>query len=58
MTAETVPATFESLAFIPVAARLTPLARAALEAGVSGDDVKAYLTSRYAKRVESVEVVK
>ena len=49
---------FESVAFIPPAARLTPLAMAALEAGVSADDVRAYLTSRYSVRVESVELVR
>lgn len=48
---------FESAAFIPPAARLTPLAMAALEAGISADDVRAYLTSRYAVRTVSVEQV-
>jgi hypothetical protein len=48
---------FESAAFIPPTARLTPLAMAALENGVSGDDVRAYLTSRYAARPLSVERV-
>ena len=48
---------FESAAFIPPAARLTPLAMAALEANVPADDVRAYLTSRYAVRPASVEQV-
>lgn len=43
--APTVPASFESALFIPASARLTPLARAALENGVSGDDVRAYLSA-------------
>lgn len=41
------PANFESVAFIPREARLTPLAMAALEAGIPADDVRAYLSGRY-----------
>jgi hypothetical protein len=55
--AATVPACFESAAFIPPSARLTPLAMAALENGVSGDDVRAYLTSRYRETPERFEVL-
>lgn len=51
-----VPA-FESAAFIPAAARLTPLAMAALEAGISADDVRAYLSARYSVRPSGIEVV-
>jgi hypothetical protein len=53
----TVPASFESAVFIPPSARLSALAMAALENGVSGDDVLAYLSSRYAARPLSVEIV-
>ena len=53
----TVPATFESPTFIPPTARLSPLAMAALEAGVSPVDVRAYLTSRYAVKPTSLEQV-
>lgn len=49
---------FESAAFIPHVARLTPLAMAALEAGISADVVRAYLSARYSVRVESIEVVR
>jgi hypothetical protein len=48
---------FESAAFIPPAARLSDLAKLALEAGVSADNVRAYLTARYAVKPMSVEVL-
>ncbi len=35
----------ESAVVVPPSARLTPLAMAALEAGIPADDVRAYLTS-------------
>jgi hypothetical protein len=54
----TVPATFESPTFIPPTARLTPLAMAALEAGVSPVDVRAYLSSRYAVKPMTTEQVR
>jgi hypothetical protein len=54
----TVPASsFESPAFIPSSARLTPLAMVALEAGVEPSNVRAYLSSRYAVRPLSFEAV-
>jgi hypothetical protein len=47
MATTTRPApSFESAAFIPAAARLTPLALAALEQGCSDADVAAYLNDR------------
>lgn len=46
---------FESSAFIPESARLTALAKLALEANVSAADVRAYLTGRYAVRPMLVE---
>lgn len=52
----TTPAPFESVAFIPPTSRLTSLAKAALEAGVSPADVRAYLSSRYAEKPMTVEV--
>lgn len=48
---------FESAAFIPPEARLAELAKLALEAGVSADNVRAYLSARYAVRPASVELV-
>ena len=44
----TVPAVFESRVFIPQAARVSPLALAALEQGIAADDVKSYLADRAA----------
>jgi len=55
--APTVPASFESSTFIPPSARLTPLAMAALEAGVSADNVRAYLSSRYRTTPQTFEVL-
>jgi hypothetical protein len=47
---------FESAVFIPPAARLTPLAMAALEANIPADDVRAYLSCRYSVRSARVEL--
>jgi len=57
VTRSTVPTAFESAAFIPPSARLSPLAMAALEAGVSADNVRAYLTSRYRATPQGFEVL-
>jgi hypothetical protein len=46
---------FESPAFIPASARLSALAKAALEANVSPADVRSYLEGRYAVRPMLVE---
>jgi len=55
---DTVPVTlFESEIFIPPTSRLTPLAMAALENGVCADDVRAYLSFRYAARLNLLEVL-
>ena len=46
MSSSTVPApVVESALLTPPSARISPLAKAALEAGVSAGDVRAYLTS-------------
>lgn len=58
MNPTTVPAPrFETAAWIPESARLTPLAIAALEAGVEPANVRAYLSSRYAVKPISLETV-
>lgn len=58
MNPTTVPApVFETAAWIPPSARLSVLALAALEAGVSPIDVRAYLSSRYAVKPISLETV-
>lgn len=44
----TTPAPFESAAFIPPEAHVSGLALAALEQGVSADDVRRYLADRAA----------
>ena len=50
--AATTPAPADETAdAVPVSARVTPLARAALELGVDADDVLAYLTGTGAHRV-------
>lgn len=54
-TTRPAPVAFESAAFIPAEARLTELAKLALEANVSAADVRAYLTGRYAVRPLLIE---